>query len=114
MKTIFHNPRCSKSREGLDFLKKSGEKFEVREYLKEPLSEGELKNLLGKLQMSPMELVRTNEKIWQENYKNKDLDDAELIRVLQEHPQLIQRPIVSAEHKAVLARPASRIEDIRD
>src|SRR5680860_1227790 len=89
MKTIFHNPRCSKSREGLEFLKESGEKFEVREYLKEPLSEGELKELLEKLGMSPIELVRTNEKIWQKDYKNKDLDDGELIRIMVEHPKLI-------------------------
>ncbi|HET8753895.1 MAG TPA: arsenate reductase (glutaredoxin) [Salinimicrobium sp.] len=114
MKTIFHNPRCSKSREGLNFLKESGEKFEIKEYLKEPLSEGELKELLEKLNMSPIELIRTNEKIWQEEYKNKDLDDAELIRVMLKHPQLIQRPIVADKDNAVIARPASRIKNLPD
>lgn len=114
MKTIFHNPRCSKSREGLEFLKQSGEDFEVREYLKQPLSEGELRKLLEKLKMSPIELVRTNEKIWQEDYKNKDLNDAELIRVMVEHPKLIQRPIVASDKKAVLGRPVSRIEELLD
>ncbi|NJW52546.1 arsenate reductase (glutaredoxin) [Salinimicrobium oceani] len=112
MITIYHNPRCTKSREGLKTLENLGCKFEVREYLKQPLSEKELKNLLGKLNMSPMELVRTEEKIWKENYRERDLTDDELIRVMTENPKLIQRPIVEKDEKAVVGRPTKNIEDL--
>lgn len=112
MITIYHNARCSKSREGLEVLKQSGEEYQIREYLKEPFTEDELKGLLNKLRMAPMELVRTDEKIWKENYKNKDLNDLELIRVMIKNPQLIQRPIVSTKNQAVVGRPATKIEDL--
>lgn len=112
MITIYHNPRCSKSREGLELLKESGEEYKVREYLKEPVTEEELANLLEQLGMAPIELVRTEEKIWKENYKEIDLSDDELIRVMTEHPKLIQRPIVVKDHKAVVGRPASKITEL--
>lgn len=112
MITIYHNPRCSKSREGLEVLKESGKDFKVREYLKEPVSEEELSEVLEKLGMAPIELVRTEEKIWKENYKGKDLSDKELIRVMTEHPKLIQRPIVVKDNSAVVGRPASNITEL--
>ena len=71
MITVYHNARCKKSREGLEIVKNSGKDYEVREYLKEPLSETELKQILDKLSFYPMQLIRTNEKIWKEEYKNK-------------------------------------------
>ena len=114
MITIFHNPRCSKSREGLQVLQESGKEYQVREYLKVNFSEEELTQLLQKLQLSPKELVRTNEKIWKEEFKNKDFTDSELIKILVAHPKLIQRPIVSNGKKAVLARPASEISKLLD
>ena len=112
MITIYHNPRCSKSRQGLEVLKESGKDFKVREYLKEPVSEEELSEVLNKLGMAPIELVRTEEKIWKENYKGKDLSDKELIRVMTEHPKLIQRPIVIKDDAAVVGRPASNITEL--
>lgn len=112
MITIYHNPRCSKSRQGLDVLKESGKDFKVREYIKEPVSEEELSEVLEKLGMAPIELVRTEEKIWKENYKGKDLSDEELIRVMAEHPKLIQRPIVVKDNSAVVGRPASNIKEL--
>lgn len=112
MITIYHNPRCSKSIEGLEVLKESGKDFKVREYLKEPVSEEELSEVLEKLGMAPIELVRTEEKIWKENYKGKDLSDKELIRVMTEHPKLIQRPIVVKDNSAVVGRPASNITEL--
>ena len=114
MITIYHNPRCSKSREGLEVLRKSGREFNTREYLKEPLDEEELSVLLQKLNMAPIELVRTEEKIWKENYKGKDLSDSELIRVMTEHPKLIQRPIVVKDRTAVIGRPAAKILELLD
>jgi len=107
--TIYHNSRCSKSRQGLELVKQSGKEYEVREYLKEAFSEVELRKLLEMLGMAPMELVRTEEKIWKENYKDKDLSDAELIRVMIQHPSLIQRPIVVRDQQAVVGRPAENI-----
>jgi arsenate reductase len=112
MLKIYHNARCRKSREGLEILKESGKDFEIREYLKEPLSEKELADLLQKLNMAPIELVRTEEKIWKENYRDRDLSDKELIRIMAEHPKLIQRPVVETDTKAVVGRPASNIEDL--
>ena len=112
MITIYHNARCKKSREGLELLNESGKDFEVREYLKEPVSEAELKELLKKLGMAPIELVRTEEKVWKENYRDKDLSDDELVRVMAENPKLIQRPIVVKDNSAVVGRPAERIKDL--
>lgn len=112
MITIYHNARCKKSREGLELLKNSGKEFKVREYLKEPLSEEELERLLDKMSLSPIQVVRKNEKIWKEEYKDKDLSDKELIHVMAKHPKLIERPIVENEREAVIGRPASDIEKV--
>ncbi len=112
MLTIYHNTRCSKSRQGLEILKESGEEFKIREYLKEPVSEEELQELLDKLGMAPIELVRTEEKIWKENYKGKDLSDEELVRVMTTNPKLIQRPIVVKDKLAVVGRPPSKIKKL--
>lgn len=90
----------------------SGEDFEIREYLKEPVSQEELKILLDKLGMAPIELIRTEEKIWKEEFKGKDLSDDELIRIMAENPKLIQRPIVVKNNEAVVGRPASRISQL--
>ena len=112
MITIYHNARCSKSREGLQLLKDSGKDFELREYLKEPFSEKELSDLIQKLNIAPIELVRTQEKVWKDNYRNRDLSDKELIRVMVENPKLIERPIVVKDNFAVIGRPASRIKEL--
>ncbi|WP_029038706.1 arsenate reductase (glutaredoxin) [Salinimicrobium xinjiangense] len=112
MITIYHNSRCKKSREGLKTLEASGEEFEVREYLKEPLTENELSSLLKKLNFAPIELIRTEEKIWKEEYRDRDLKDEELVRVMVENPKLIQRPIVEKANSAVVGRPAENIEKL--
>ncbi|TDN87888.1 arsenate reductase [Salegentibacter sp. 24] len=112
MITVYHNARCKKSREGLELVKNSGKEYQVREYLKEPLSERELKEILEKLGFYPMQLIRTNEKIWKEEYKNKDLNDRELITVMVKNPKLIERPIVEVKDTAVVGRPSSKIEDL--
>lgn len=112
MITIYHNPRCKKSREGLKILENSGKEFQIKEYLKEPLSENEVKELLEKLQIIPIQLVRQNESIWKENYKGKDLSDNELVRIISENPKLIERPVVVKNNTAVIGRPPSNIEKI--
>ncbi|MCM8569934.1 arsenate reductase (glutaredoxin) [Gramella jeungdoensis] len=110
MLKIYHNARCRKSREGLEILKNSDKEFEIKEYLKEPLSEEELEALINKLDIAPIQLVRKNEKIWKEDYKDKDLSDRELITVMVKNPKLIERPIVEDDKKAVVGRPPSEIE----
>lgn len=112
MITIYHNARCKKSREGLELLKNSGEEFGIREYLKEPISQEELSSLLEKLGKTPIELVRTEEKLWKGEFKGKDLSDKELVRIMAENPKLIQRPIVVKNNKAVVGRPAERITQL--
>ena len=112
MITIYHNPRCKKSREGLEVLKNSGKEFEVRQYLKDQLSEEELEKILKKLEIMPIDLVRTNEKIWKEEFKDQDLSDDQVIKAMLQIPKLIERPIVETDEKAVIGRPASKIEEI--
>ena len=112
MITVYHNPRCKKSREGLEIVKNSGKEYQVREYLKEPLSEKELSQILDRLSYNPIQLIRTNEKIWKEDYKKKDLSDKELITVMVKNPKLIERPIVEVKDNAVVGRPGSKIEDL--
>ncbi|MUP45529.1 arsenate reductase (glutaredoxin) [Gramella sp. BOM4] len=112
MLRIYHNARCKKSREGLEILKNSGKEFETREYLKDELSEEELANLIKKLDITPLQLVRRNEKLWKEEYKSKDLSDRELITVMVKNPKLIERPVVETDKKAVIGRPPSEIEKL--
>jgi len=109
---IFHNPRCRKSREGLAILKEMNLDFEIVEYLKNPPSVKELSELIKKLNIKPVELVRKNEAIWKENYKGKDLTDDEIIKAMAENPKLIERPIVITEHSAILGRPPEIIRTI--
>jgi len=109
---IYHNPRCSKSREGLSILEESGKDFEIIDYMNEKVSETDLRELIQKLNIKPIELVRKNEEIWKENYKNKNLTDAEIIKAMSENPKLIERPIVINKEKAVIGRPPVLIKDI--
>lgn len=109
---IYHNNRCSKSRQGVALLEESGQDFEIVKYLDNPLSEKELKEILKMLDFKPIELVRKNEQIWKDNYKGKELSDAEIIKAMSEHPKLIERPIVIKDGKAVLGRPPENIKDL--
>ncbi|WP_088323016.1 arsenate reductase (glutaredoxin) [Polaribacter tangerinus] len=109
MLKIYHNPRCKKSREGLEILENSSLKFEVVKYLSTAISRDELTNLIVQLGIPPIELIRKSEKIWKDNYKDKKLSDKELISAMIENPKLIERPIVTNGKKAVIGRPKERI-----
>ena len=109
---IFHNPRCSKSRQGLAILNDAKIDFEIVEYLKTPPSEKEIKDILSKLNMDPIDLVRKNEAIWKENYKGKDLSNEQIIKAMAENPKLIERPIVIKDDKAELGRPPENISSL--
>lgn len=106
---ILHNPRCSKSRQGLAILTNAKVKFEIIEYLKTPLSEKEIKDIITKLNIEPIDLVRKGEAIWKENFKGKDLSNNQIIKAMAEYPKLIERPIVIHNDKAVLGRPPEKI-----
>ena len=111
MTTIYHNPRCAKSREGLEILKASGEKFSVILYLEDPPGKEKLRQLLKQLDLPPMALVRTGEAIWKERYKGMNLSEEELISAMAEFPKLIERPIVIKGNKAVIGRPPEKIRE---
>lgn len=114
MLKIYHNPRCRKSREALDYLRSlvDESQIEVILYMQNRIDKSELKRLLGLLNISPIDLVRKGEKIFKENYKGKILDEEEWIDVLIAEPKLIERPIVEVNGKAVVARPAGLIDNI--
>lgn len=112
MFTIYHNPRCKKSRAGLQYLTEKSMEFQVREYLKDPLSEAELSALVMKLHVKPVELVRTQEEVYRKELKGLDLNDEEWIKVLVENPKLIHRPIVEGKYKAVVGDPAENIDQL--
>src|SRR5690606_22605265 len=109
---IYHNTRCSTSRQGLEFVKDSGKDFEVIEYMKNPLKKEELKKIIQKLKISPVDLIRKKESIWKEHYEGKDLSDDKLIDLMVEFPNLMERPIVVNGNKAIIGRPPMLIKDI--
>lgn len=112
MITIYHNPRCGKSREGLSLLEKSGKEFEVIQYLKEVPTAKELKSILKLLKIAPIELVRQKEEIWVQNFKGKTFSDEEIIKIMVENPILIERPIVINGKTATIGRPPEKILEI--
>ena len=102
---IYHNPRCSESRQTLALLQEKGVEPEVVLYLDTVPTNDELKILLAKLQIRPMQLVRKGEAVWKEKFKGKELSDDEIIAAMISNPKLIERPIVVKDNKAVLGRP---------
>lgn len=110
--TVYHNPRCSKSRLALKYIEEQGNEAEIVEYLKDKPSAEELKIVLRKLGISAQDLLRKNEADFKENFKGKELNEDEWISAMIKFPKLIERPIVIYKEKAVVARPAERIEEI--
>tara|TARA_B100000902_G_scaffold333387_1_gene331889 strand:+ start:161 stop:499 length:339 start_codon:yes stop_codon:yes gene_type:complete len=109
---IYHNPRCRKSREGVQYLTDRGVEFEIIEYFKDNLSKETIQILLKKLNITALELIRKNEKIWKEKYKDRNLSEKELIEILHKKPKLIERPIIEIENLAVIARPKENIDKL--
>ncbi len=107
---IYHNPRCGKSRTTLKLLEEntSSDKIEIVEYLKYPLSHEEIKSLLKKLNILPLELIRVKEEDFKP-FKGKNLSDEELIALMVKYPKLIERPIVVLGENAILGRPPENV-----
>lgn len=109
---IYHNPRCSKSRQGLEILTNSKVDFEIVKYLDTPPTEKELREIIQKLNIEPIELIRKGESIWKESFKGKTLSNDEIIKAMYDFPKLIERPIVISGNKAVIGRPPSLIKGL--
>ena len=109
---LLHNQRCGKSRQCLAFLEENNKEFTIIKYLENPLTVNEIKSLLIKLEISPIELVRQKEAIWIESYKNRQLSDEMIIDALAEHPILIERPIVIIGDKAYIARDEETLKKL--
>ena len=109
---IYHNPRCSKSRQTLQLLHDNGIEAEIIEYLKDIPTENELKEILNQLNLKAVDILRKGEAIFKENYKGKDLTNDEWIKAMVENPKLIERPIVIKGNKAVLGRPPEKVLEL--
>lgn len=112
MLTIYHNNRCSKSREGVCFLESTKVPFEIINYLESVPTFAELESIINKLKIKPIELVRSKEKDWIQNFKGKNLSDKEIIEAMIQFPKLIERPIVINGNKAIIARPTELINKV--
>ncbi|WP_298141357.1 arsenate reductase (glutaredoxin) [Flavobacterium sp.] len=112
MITIYHNPRCGKSRECIAFVENSKQEFEVVKYLENPLTFKELETIIKKLNIKPIELIRTKESIWIEHFKGKTLSNKEIVQSMVDFPILMERPIAVKGNKAVIARPFERVNEI--
>lgn len=106
---IYHNPRCSKSRQTLNLINESGKEIEIVEYLNTPPTIEELKSIIDLLGISPEQLLRKNEAIFKEQFKGKSYSDDEWIQIMIDNPKLIERPIVVDGKKAVLGRPPENV-----
>ena len=110
--TIYHNPRCSKSRATLALLEAHGVKPDIVEYLKNPPTSAELKAIIQKLGISPQDLVRKGEDVYREKYAGKTLTDAQWLAAMARDPVLIERPIVVTDKGVRLCRPAETVLEI--
>lgn len=109
---IYHNTRCSKSREACSILQDKGVEFETIEYLKTPPTQKEIKELLKMLGMKAQDIVRTGEPLYKEKFADKKLSESEWIKVLAENPILIERPIIVKGNKAIIGRPPEKVLEL--
>ncbi|TWU15515.1 arsenate reductase (glutaredoxin) [Allorhodopirellula heiligendammensis] len=113
MTTVFHNPRCSKSRAAVELLSSRGLEFEVVKYLESPPSEKEIRKIVKLLGIEPARLVRKGEKLFKDlKLAEQDLSDEEWIAILASYPALIERPIVVHEGRAAIGRPLENVVEI--
>ena len=112
MITIYHNPRCSKSRQTLELLNSRGIQADIRLYLEQHLNVDELLDLLTMLDMTADQLVRKSEQYFKDNLRGKDPTQDQLIQAMIENPKLIERPIVVAGNKAAIGRPPEAVLEI--
>lgn len=112
--TIYHHPRCSKSRAACELIAARGVEASVIDYLTSPPSRDELRSLLDKLGMTASELVRRGEAAFSEHYAGRELSDEQWLDALIAHPILIERPIVVCGDRAVIGRPPEKVLELLD
>lgn len=111
--TIYQKPTCTTCRQAVQLLKDSGKPFTTVNYYERPFTKSQLKALLKKAGLSPMDVLRTKEAVYKElGLAKKQVSDDELLDLMVKHPDLIQRPIVEKGDKAMLARPADRVKKL--
>ena len=110
--TIYHNPRCSKSRQALQILHDNGVEPEVMEYLKTPPDAAVLRNLIDKLNVPAHDVLRTKEDEYTVAGLSPQSSDAQIIKAIQENPILLERPIVVKGEKAVIGRPPEKVAEL--
>ena len=103
--TIYHNPRCRKSREAIQYIKGRGVSLKIVKYLDQLFDVKSLGEVLKKIDMKPSEIVRRNEILWKKDYDGNNLSEDQILKLLVDQPRLIERPIVTLGNKGVLARP---------
>ena len=109
---IYHNARCSKSREGMCLLEGLGDEVEIIEYTKHPLTEEQLAELIAKLGIKPVQLVRTKEEIYKTKFADRKMTPKQWIKAMIKYPELMERPIVVKGNQAVIGRPPSLITEL--
>ena len=109
---IYHNPKCSKSRQAKQALDQNNISYDTHLYLDDPLSEKDLESLLKKLKLSIKDIIRTKEAIWKENFKDKEFTDSQLVEIVTKNPRLLERPIIDHNDFAVVARSDDKITEI--
>ncbi len=112
MTTLYHNPRCSKSRQALELLEQQGETIEIVKYLENPPTRQELKQIIELLGIKPIALVRKQEPEWKANFEGRNLQDQEIIDALVTFPKLMERPIAIKGTRAIVGRPPEKVLDI--
>ncbi|WP_018343372.1 arsenate reductase (glutaredoxin) [Cytophaga aurantiaca] len=113
MITIYHNPRCQKSRTALQHIQTVDKDIKVVEYLKNPPSAKELKEVLELLQLKPLDIVRKKEQLFIDEYKDGSYTDTQWLKILVENPILIERPIIIKGDKAIIARDETSLKKIK-
>ena len=113
--TIYHNPRCSKSRKAMDILKSRGIEPEIVDYTKQPPNEETLRQLLRALGLEAEQLVRKNDQSFKDmQLGDKKLSSEEWLNILLENPSLLQRPIIMVGEKAIIGRPPEQVLELLD
>ena len=111
--TVYEKPTCTTCRKVAEKLKEKGIEFDKVNYYIKPFSKNKLQSLLKKMNMKPSELLRKNEEAFKElDFKNKSYTEAEVLELMIKNPDLVQRPIIEIGDKAVLARPAEKIDEL--
>jgi arsenate reductase (glutaredoxin) len=109
---IYHNPRCRKSRAGLEYLTSKIVDFEIIDYIKKGIVKEEIREILLKINLRPADLIRTNEDIYKKQLRSRVFTDEEWIQIIVEIPRLLRRPVIVGKHKAVIGDPVINIDKL--